>query len=100
MDAKERRKQEKKEKRDAQKQEMQYYRDQLLKLANGTDARGQIAFPPTLQKGQRKKLHNYAASLDLKSKSHGKGIFVFLFFFTAYISTKRSIFYLVFVNIK
>ena len=72
MDAKEQKKKNKKEKREAKKEEMQYFRKQLEQLVND-EKREQLAFPPTLQSGQRKQLHTYAHTLGLKSKSSGKG---------------------------
>lgn len=72
MDPKERKKKDKKEKLNAKKVEMQIFREQIDKLAID-DKRDQLAFPPTLDSGQRKKLHGYAHSLGLKSKSNGKG---------------------------
>lgn len=78
MDPKERKKKEKKEKREEKKEEMQYYRNQLDELAQD-DKRAQLAFPPTLDSGQRKKLHTYAHTLGLKSKSNGKGKNLYVF---------------------
>lgn len=72
MDPKERKKKNKKVQREAKKEEMQYFRKRLDELLND-DASDQVAFPPTLDSGQRKRLHTYAHSLGLKSKSHGKG---------------------------
>lgn len=62
----------KKENKDRRKNEMRHYYDQLDKLALD-DARDQLAFPPTLGAGERKKLHTYAHKIGLKSKSNGSG---------------------------
>lgn len=70
-DAKER----KKEEKDRKKEEMNYYRSSLNELLKD-ERRSQLAFPPTLNTGQRKKLHTYAHSIGLKSKSTGKGKFM------------------------
>lgn len=72
MDSKAARKMERAEKRKMEKVEIQYYRDQLDRLAKD-DKREQLAFPPTLTKGQRKKLHVHAHGMGLKSKSSGSG---------------------------
>lgn len=72
MDSKAARKQERAEKKKMEKLELQYYRQQLDALAN-CDKREQLAFPPTLTKAQRKKLHVYAHGIGLKSKSNGTG---------------------------
>lgn len=72
MDAKAQRKKDLKERKDRKKEELQFYRDQLDKLKKD-DRREQLAFPPTLDKGQRKNLHTYAHSIGLKSKSNGIG---------------------------
>lgn len=55
-----------------QKEEMKMWRDKLDELANDA-RREQLAFPSTLNKFQRKRLHTYAHSIGLKSKSHGTG---------------------------
>lgn len=60
------------DKKNQQKEEMKMWRDKLDELAND-ERREQLAFPSTLNKGQRKRLHTYAHSIGLKSKSHGTG---------------------------
>lgn len=72
MDSKAAKKKDKLERKAMQKEEMKIYREQLENLLKD-ERREQLAFPPTLQKGQRKKLHTYAHGLGLKSKSHGTG---------------------------
>lgn len=65
-------KKDKNEKREQKKVEMKYYKEQLDRLLTD-DTREQLPFPPTLDKGQRKKLHLYAHSIGLKSRSSGTG---------------------------
>lgn len=72
MDAKAAKKKAKNERREQEKTQLKIYREQLITLAKD-EKRSQLAFPPTLDSGQRKKLHTYAHGLGLKSKSHGKG---------------------------
>lgn len=72
MDSKAAKSAKKKERKNQKNEEMRYYKELLDKLATD-DTREQIAFPPTLDKGQRKKLHTYAHSHGLKSKSSGTG---------------------------
>lgn len=72
MDPKMRKKKEKLDNRVMKKQELQCYREQLDRLVED-ERRSQLSFPPTLCKGTRKKLHTYAHSIGLKSKSSGLG---------------------------
>lgn len=53
-------------------EEMKYYREQMEKLLKD-EAREQLSFPPTLDNIERKKLHNYARKIGLRTKSSGKG---------------------------
>lgn len=55
-----------------QKIELKIYRDQLDQLRRDA-TREQLSFPVTLSKFARKKLHVYAQSIGLKSRSTGKG---------------------------
>lgn len=71
---KERKKKERLEQREMQKKELQEYKAQLDRLL-ADSKRSQLAFPPTLHKGTRKKLHTYAHSIGLKSKSNGQGTY-------------------------
>lgn len=72
MEAKTQKKRDYKEKKERKKQELKYYRETLDELVKD-ERRTQLAFPPSLDVGQRKKLHTYAHSIGLKSKSNGKG---------------------------
>lgn len=72
MDTKAAKHREKMERKNQQKEEMKMWRDKLDEVAND-ERREQLAFPSTLNKGQRKRLHTYAHSIGLKSKSHGTG---------------------------
>lgn len=60
------------EARTRRREEMNYYMEQMDKLRYD-DAREQLSFPPTLDNVERKRLHNYARKIGLKTKSSGKG---------------------------
>lgn len=72
MDAKAAKQRDKMERKNREKEEMKMWRDKLDELVKD-ERREQLAFPSTLHKGHRKKLHTYAHSIGLKSKSHGTG---------------------------
>lgn len=72
MDPKAAKQKQRMERKNQKKEEMKMWRDKLDELAND-ERREQLAFPSTLDKGQRKRLHTYAHSIGLKSKSHGTG---------------------------
>lgn len=77
VDGKAAKQKQKMERKNQQKEEMKMWRDKLNELATD-ERREQLAFPSTLDRGQRKKLHTYAHSIGLKSKSHGTGKFTIL----------------------
>lgn len=72
MDAKASKQRDKMERKNREKEEMKMWRDKLDEMMKD-ERREQLAFPSTLHKGHRKKLHTYAHSIGLKSKSHGTG---------------------------
>lgn len=78
MDPKTAKQKQKMERKNQQREEMKMWRDKLDELAKD-ERREQLAFPSTVDKGQRKKLHTYAHSIGLKSKSHGTGKFTIFF---------------------